>query len=138
MQERIRMILDLQDANIIINLRINNEFHNTKFDTFWNELNEYFNERRNAFIEDALMEIIPAVYDHHSTLILYLPIAMSIANLKKIIIEKLEKKYEIPLNSEILILSDEYIQLQFWLANITTNAASKYTGRFKIKYKMQL
>ncbi|CAB4419919.1 unnamed protein product [Rhizophagus irregularis] len=126
MQERIRMILDLQDANIIINLRINNEFHNTKFDTFWNELNEYFNE------------IIPAVYDHHSTLILYLPIAMSIANLKKIIIEKLEKKYEIPLNSEILILSDEYIQLQFWLANITTNAASKYTGRFKIKYKMQL
>jgi uncharacterized protein YgfB (UPF0149 family) len=44
MQERMRMVLDLQDADIIMDLRINNGFCGTKFDTFWNELNEYFNE----------------------------------------------------------------------------------------------
>ena len=46
MQERIRLILDLQDADIIMDLRINNGFHGTKFDIFWNELDEYFNEVR--------------------------------------------------------------------------------------------
>jgi hypothetical protein len=44
MQERIRLILDLQDENIIMDLRINNGFRGTKFDVFWNELGEYFNE----------------------------------------------------------------------------------------------
>jgi hypothetical protein len=44
MQERMRTILDLQDADIIVDLRINNGFRGTKFDVFWNELNEYFNE----------------------------------------------------------------------------------------------
>ena len=44
MQERIRTILDLQDADVIMDLRINNGFRGTKFDIFWNELNEYFNE----------------------------------------------------------------------------------------------
>jgi len=43
-QERVRTILDLQDADIIMDLRINNGFCGTKFDTFWNELSEYFNE----------------------------------------------------------------------------------------------
>lgn len=62
---------------------------------------------------------------------------MSIADLKNIIIERLEKKYETPLNSEIFIPSNEYIRLQFWPGNATTNAASKYTGRFEIKYKVQ-
>ena len=40
MQERTRTILDLQDADIIMDLRINNGFCGTKFDIFWNELNE--------------------------------------------------------------------------------------------------
>jgi len=62
---------------------------------------------------------------------------MSIADLKNIIIERLEKKYGTPLNSEIFIPSNEYIRLQFWPGNATTNAASKYTGRFEIKYKVQ-
>ena len=50
MQERIRTILDLQDADIIMDLRINNGFHGTKFDTFWDELNEYFNEVQYAVL----------------------------------------------------------------------------------------
>jgi hypothetical protein len=46
MQEKIRLILDLQDTDIIMDLRINNGFRGTKFDVFWNELDEYFNEVR--------------------------------------------------------------------------------------------
>ena len=62
---------------------------------------------------------------------------MSIPDLKQIIIEKLEKKFGIPLDSEICIPSDEYIRLQFWPGNSFTNIATKYTGRFNIVYKVQ-
>ncbi|GBC39118.1 hypothetical protein GLOIN_2v1788400 [Rhizophagus irregularis DAOM 181602=DAOM 197198] len=62
---------------------------------------------------------------------------MSISDLKKIIIQKLESKYGAPLNSEICIPSDEYIRLQFWPKNPATQTASQYTGRFNIKYKIQ-
>ncbi|GES77507.1 hypothetical protein GLOIN_2v1482475 [Rhizophagus clarus] len=44
MQEKLRTILELQDADIVMDLRINNGFRGTKFDIFWNKLSEYFNE----------------------------------------------------------------------------------------------
>ncbi|GBB99535.1 hypothetical protein RclHR1_03550015 [Rhizophagus clarus] len=98
--------------------------------------------RKNATEKYSLIakmapSITPAVHDRYSTSVLYLPIAMSIADLKNIIIKKLEKKYGTPLNSEIYIPSNEYIRLQFWPGIVTANAASKYTGRFEIKYKVQ-
>ncbi|GBB87230.1 hypothetical protein RclHR1_13680003 [Rhizophagus clarus] len=57
--------------------------------------------------------------------------------ISNIIIKKIRKKYGTPLNSEIYIPSNEYIRLQFWPGIVTANAASKYTGRFEIKYKVQ-
>ena len=77
--------------------------------------------------------MVPTVYDRRASSVLYLPIAMSISNLKKIIIEL---KHGTPLNSEIFILSDEYIRLQFWPKNPAMQTASQYTGRFDIKYKV--
>jgi hypothetical protein len=55
MQERLRMILDLQDANIVMDLRINNGFRGTKFDIFWNELSEYFNEVYYYFLFNYIL-----------------------------------------------------------------------------------
>ena len=43
-EERLRMMLVLEDSSIIIDMRINNSFKGTKFDYFWNELDTYFNE----------------------------------------------------------------------------------------------
>ena len=43
-KERIRIILDIQDPDIILDLRINNGFKGTKFDEFWNSMDEYFNK----------------------------------------------------------------------------------------------
>ena len=44
MQDRIQTVLDLQDPEIMLDLRVNNGFKGTKFDIFWNEMNDYFNE----------------------------------------------------------------------------------------------
>ena len=43
-EERLRMILMLEDPLIIIDMRTNNGFKEAKFDYFWNKLDAYFNE----------------------------------------------------------------------------------------------
>ncbi|CAJ0630111.1 4507_t:CDS:10, partial [Entrophospora sp. SA101] len=50
-KERIHVMLDIQDAEIVFDLHVNNGLKGTEFDIFWNELYEYFNE------------FIPSVHD---------------------------------------------------------------------------
>ena len=44
-EERLRLILELADSNIVFDLWTNNRFKKTKFDTFWDEIEAYFNEQ---------------------------------------------------------------------------------------------
>jgi hypothetical protein len=44
MKDRIKLMLDTQDPDIIIDLRVNNGIRGTNFNIFWNELSAYFNE----------------------------------------------------------------------------------------------
>ncbi|PKY22926.1 hypothetical protein RhiirB3_504468, partial [Rhizophagus irregularis] len=120
--ERIKLMLDTQDPDIIIDLRkIINE-KGTKFDVFWNEMQDYFNE------------VTPAVHDRRHTSTLYMPIAISVKDLVQIIIERLENKYgTIP--NDIEIPSTEWVRLQFWPK--TEFSENQYTGRFQIRYMIQ-
>ncbi|PKY19235.1 hypothetical protein RhiirB3_469048, partial [Rhizophagus irregularis] len=43
-QERIKLMYETQDPNIVFDLRKNGGFKGTKFDEFWNEMDAYFNE----------------------------------------------------------------------------------------------
>ena len=63
-----------------------------------------------------------------------MPLAISIRDLREIIIKRLEAKYDSLLP---LIPCEEWIRLQFWPTNPTTAAAMHYTGRFNIKYQVQ-
>lgn len=44
MEERLRLMISLEDPSIIVDLRTNNGFKGSKFDIFWDELDGYFNE----------------------------------------------------------------------------------------------
>jgi len=50
LEERLKFMLAMEDLFIIIDLWINNRFHEIKFDLFWNELQSYFNEVRFTLI----------------------------------------------------------------------------------------
>jgi len=43
-EDRLRIMITLEDPSIIVDLRINNGFKGKEFDTFWNEMEAYFNE----------------------------------------------------------------------------------------------
>ena len=52
-EDRLRLILVLEDPSIIVDLRTNNGFKGSRFDIFWDEMSCYFNEvlKMNLIIE---------------------------------------------------------------------------------------
>ena len=58
-EERLHLMLALEDPSIIFDLRANNGFKGNKFDIFWDELDIYFNEVCN-FIGPIIIYIVKA------------------------------------------------------------------------------
>ncbi|CAJ0895890.1 20155_t:CDS:2, partial [Entrophospora sp. SA101] len=122
-QERIKLMLDTQDPDIMIDLRKTIGERSTKFDIFWDEMEDYFNENS------------PSVHERRYTTTLYMPIAMSVNDLLQTILERLRNKYNGDIPPEIEIPSNEWVRLQFWPKS--EFARSRNTGRFRIRYKVQ-
>lgn len=68
---------------------------------------------------------------------MHMPLAISIRDLRDIILARLHANNGEPLPAEIHIPSCEWIRLQFWPTNSTTAKAIQYTGRYQIKFKVQ-
>lgn len=115
-------ILDAQDPEIILDLRKQNGVVESSFDAFWEELQKY------------LDEIVTPVNERRHGDTMYLPIAISVRDLRERIEERLVKRF--PGDSKP-IPSAEWIRLQFWPRNPYANSALRYTGRFKVKYAIQ-
>ncbi|CAJ0899955.1 5410_t:CDS:2, partial [Entrophospora sp. SA101] len=122
-QERMKLMLDTQDPDIMIDLRKTIGERSTKFDIFWDEMEDYFNENS------------PSVHERSHTTTLYMPIAMSVNDLLQTILERLRNKYNGDIPPEIEIPSNEWVRLQFWPKS--EFARSRNTGRFRIRYKVQ-
>ncbi|EXX73995.1 hypothetical protein RirG_055230 [Rhizophagus irregularis DAOM 197198w] len=80
LEERLQLMLTMEDPSIICDLCQNNGFKGTKFDTFWDEIGAYFNENS------------PAVNDRRHGNVLYMPLAISIRDLREIITKRLNEK----------------------------------------------
>jgi hypothetical protein len=68
---------------------------------------------------------------------MFMPIAISIRELRENITERLQIKHDEETFSTIPIPSEEWIRLQFWPKNIYAKTSMQYTGRFEISYKVQ-
>jgi len=66
-----------------------------------------------------------------------MPLAISIRDLREIVMERLSIIHNNSLPSNIHIPSEEWIRLQFCPTNATTTRSIYHTGRFDIKFKVQ-
>ena len=64
-----------------------------------------------------------------------MPFVISLRHLQEIISERLQQKFP---ESTHAVPSVEWIRLQFWPANSYTNTALWYTGRFNVKFGIQI
>lgn len=113
----VEFLLSSDDPSILLDLRVLNGRPGTsRFDDFWNEVDKLVVE--NASVQER----------RHGDC-LFLPVAMSIEDLKSMVTDRLPEGTPIP--------SSEWIRLQFWPSNPYANVAVRHTGRFNLKFKVQ-
>ncbi|XP_038063361.1 uncharacterized protein LOC119734068 [Patiria miniata] len=116
-QRVLRFIADSDEPDLFYDLRsMNGNASSTKFDVFWEELSKFLDE-------------VCVVDDRRHDTQLYMPFAVSVADLRRQIMERLPADANIP--------STSWMRFQFWPSNPHSNAAVRYTGRFNVKYAVQ-
>ena len=91
---------------------------------FWDELSVY------------LEEVNPTVDDRRHSSVLHMPVAISLCHLRDTVKERLQQKH--PQLQEIECPSLEWLRLQFWPRNPYSTAALRHTGRFDLKFGVQV
>ena len=117
--DRIRQIIELEDPDIIADLRtLNSTTSQAKFDRFWSECEAVLNE-----------EVGVAVDDRRHSEGTHLATAISIRDLWERVKQRLPADTAIP--------SQEWLRLHFWPKTVHAKKTLHYTGRLKIRFMIQ-
>ena len=113
----IDFLLRSDDTDLVFDLRKNNgRVAQEKYDLFWDELQKLLDEES-------------ATHERRQSVVAYLPFAISVADLREKVLSRLPDGTPAP--------SVSWICLQFYPSNPYTRSALNYSGRFKVRYKVQ-
>ena len=113
---RIHQIIDMEDMSTIGDLRTLNTGAASRYDRFWEECDKYLHDKT-------------AVDDRRHDNITHLAHAISVRDL----VEQVKTRC----SSDVLVPSIEWVRLQFWPKTPSAKVALHYTGRLKVKFKVQ-
>ena len=115
---RIREIIDMEDVNVLPDLRALNSGQKTKFDCFWAECEKFLSE-----------DVGTSVDDRRHGLVAHLAGAISIKDLVNQVKARCPEGTAIP--------STEWVRIQFWPKTPSIKASVHYTGQFRLKFMVQ-
>ena len=115
---RIREIIDMEDVNVLPDLRALNSGQKTKFDCFWAECEKFLSEDVGTIVDDR-----------RNGLVAHLARAISIKDLVNQVKARCPEGTAIP--------STEWVRIQFWPKTPSIKASVHYTGRFRLKFMVQ-
>ena len=115
---RIREIIDLEDPDVVPDLRTLNAGQPTRYDVFWEECEKFLSE-----------EVGLAIDDRRHGQIVHLARAISIGDL----VEQVKSHC----SDNTLIPSVEWVRLQFWPKTPSALSSLQYTSRYKMKFMVQ-
>ena len=116
--ERVRQAIELEDAEVVVDLRHHNKGQPSKYDQFWEACERYI---------ESSVEV--AVDDRRHDRIAHLALALSVNDL----LSEVSKV----VGPNVLVPSAQWLRLQFWSKIPTAKTALQYTGRLKVKYMVQ-
>ena len=116
--ERIQIIMDSQDPNIVDDLRHHNRGQPSKYDCFWEECRKYLENVVETAVDDRR-------HGEHT----HLAKAISVRDLLEQVTKQCPEGTAIP--------SKQWLRLQFWPKNPTSKTALQYTGRLDVKFMIQ-
>ena len=115
---RVRQFIDMEDSDIITDLRTLNTNESSKYDIFWEECKKFLAE-----------DISTAVDDRRHCQITHLARAISIRDLVNQVSSRCPEGTAIP--------SLEWVRLQFWPKTPSAQVSLHYTGQFQVKFMIQ-
>ena len=118
MDNRLEMMLDDPDVDIIVDRRELNAGRPEQLTAFWTELDKVLEEYGKA-VDDR----------RHGPDVAHMPVALSVTDLIQQVSKRLPPGTDIP--------SESWVRYQFWPRNCFSETAKKYKCRFDVTYKIQ-
>ena len=115
--ERVNVLFELEEPSLIYDLCDHFAGRQSKFEVFWQKASEY------------LEDVVTAVDDRRHSTVVHVAKAVSVRDLRERVIERCPPNTPVP--------SDEWIRLQFSPACVSSHTALRYTGRLKVRRKVQ-
>ena len=116
--ERVTQAIEMEDPDIILDLRKLNSGRKSQYDTFWEECTKFLQE-----------EVGTAVDDRRHSDITHIATAISVRDFRDQVASKCPEGTCIP--------SVEWVRLQFWPKTPHSKRALHHTGRFKVRFRVQ-
>lgn len=116
--ERMRMILEMEDADIVVDLRHLNSGRKTRYDIFWTECQKFLDEVVGTPVDDRRQGSVT-----------HLAKAISVRDLREQVQAKCPDGTPIP--------SESWIRLQFWPKTEHARSKIHYTGRLNVRFMIQ-
>lgn len=117
-------MLELQDPELVIDLRIDNKGQPERYSNFLEECKKYI----DGVVETAVDE---RRHDHiaDGDPVVHLAAALSLRDLHEQVSKRCTEDTPIP--------SKDWLRLQFWPRRVNSKTASRYYGTIKVKYMIQ-
>ncbi len=116
--KHVKLFVNMEDPDIVIDLRELQRGRASKFDRFWDECAKFLQE-----------EVGLAVDDRRHTEVTHIACALSVRDLREQVASRCP--------ADTFIQSRSWICLQFWPKSAHAKSCVHYTGRFSVKYMVQ-
>ena len=116
--ERVRLLLDMEDPDVVLDLRALHTGHKSQYDVFWGECQKFLEE-----------EVGTPVDDRRHSLVTHLARAISARDLLEQVKARCPEGTKIP--------SEPWLRLQFWPKSKHARSRIHYTGKLKVKFMVQ-
>ena len=116
--ERLQQALDMEDPDIVVDLRHHNKGHPSKYEKFWEACEQYIQSTIETAVDDRWHDRIS-----------HLAVALSVNDLLSEVSKVVGPDVPVP--------SAQWLRLQFWPKNPTAKISLQYTGRLKVKHLVQ-
>ena len=115
LDQRLREALEMEDADLVVDLRESNKLHSNNFSVFWEKMKVYLDESTS-------------VHERRHGTVTYMAKAISVRDLVQEV-AKMYPGHPVP--------TEQWVRLQFCPRNPQSKAAVKYRSQFNVKMMVQ-
>ena len=128
--KQVREMLEMEDPDLIWDLRVNNQGRPEASSVFLEECKKYIDSVAQTVIDDRRHDNVQTENYRSPEVITHLATALSVPELHKAVFARIPEGTAIP--------SQQWLRLQFWPRRTTSAVPRYFTGKLKLKCMVQV